>query len=50
VTNEAIEDDELGSFLIQFEDHLEEFAKKSAEALRFRMGRFLDFRRGSKTI
>jgi hypothetical protein len=40
VTNDAFENDEMGSFLIQFEDHLEEFAKKSQEALRFRMGRF----------
>ncbi len=40
VTNDAFENDELGSFLIQFEDHLEEFAQKSSEALRFRMGRF----------
>jgi hypothetical protein len=40
VTNEAFEDDEMGSFLIQFEDNLEEYTKKSSETLRFKMGRF----------
>jgi len=40
VTNDAFDNDEMGSFLIQFEDHIEEFSKKSQEALRFRMGRF----------
>ena len=40
VSNDAFENDEMGSFMVQFEDHLEEFAKKSMEALRFRMGRF----------
>lgn len=40
VSNDAFENDEMGSFMVQFEDHLEEFAKKSPEALKFRMGRF----------
>lgn len=40
VTNEAFENDEIGSFLVQFEDHLEEFVQKKAESLRFRIGRF----------
>jgi len=40
VTNDAFENDEMGSFMVQFEDHLEEFTKKSSEALRFRIGRF----------
>lgn len=40
VTNEAFENDEMGSFMVQFEDRLKEFVKKSPEALRFMMGRF----------
>lgn len=33
VTNDAFENDEMGSFLMQFEDYLEEFAKKSIKAI-----------------
>jgi len=40
ITNETFKDDEMGSFLIQFEDNLLEFTKKSSESLRFRVGKF----------
>lgn len=40
VTNDTFENNEMGSFLIQFEDNLQEFAKKSPEELRFKRGRF----------
>ena len=36
VTNDAFENDEMGSFLIQFKDHLEEFTQKSTKAIRYR--------------
>lgn len=38
VTNDAFENDEMRSFLIQFADRLEEFVKKSTEPLRFKNG------------
>lgn len=40
VTNDAFENDEMISFLVQFEDGIEEFVKKSAGELRFRLGKF----------
>lgn len=41
VTNDAFENDEMISFLVQFEDDIEEYTRKCPNPLRFKAGRFV---------